>query len=359
MSTQQFTRSDIKTSTTQSRKRTTVKDVALRAGVGQPSVSVVLNGAKSGMHIAPATRQRIMQAAVELGYQPNNSARAMKTGRFGCVGLLMSTSRARGVVQEHLLEGIHDELALHDQHLMLVKSPDESLTDEAAVPRLLREWMVDGLLVAFNISTPPNMIEIIRRHRIPSIWLNADHEVDCVRPSDEDAGYMAAHHLLEMGHRRIAYVGDKRVWHYSIAQRQNGYQRAMRAARAKPLLLNSSIDTPRPQKLKDALGWLQSPDRPTAMIFYSQETAQVTFYAAESLGLRIPQELSLLTFGENQIFSPCTALDTMVIPFREVGQLAVRQLLHKIENPVGILPLHEVPFSLMRGDTNAPPAAAS
>jgi hypothetical protein len=54
-----------------------------------------------------------------------------------------------------------------------------------AMPRLLREWMVDGLLVAFNLSTPPGMIETIRRHNIPSIWLNSDQEIDCVRPNDE------------------------------------------------------------------------------------------------------------------------------------------------------------------------------
>jgi DNA-binding LacI/PurR family transcriptional regulator len=200
-------------------KRVTVKDVAARAGVGHPSVSVVLNGAKSGMHVAPATRQRILEAAAELDYRPNTSARAMKTGRFGCIGLLTSTEPRRYGVQAELQHGIHDELATHDLNLMLVQAPDASLTDEAVVPRLLREWMVDGLLIGYNVCVPPQMAEIIHRHHIPSVWLNAEQEFDSVRPDDEGGTYAATQHLLQLGHRRIAYVSIARPIHYSVAAR--------------------------------------------------------------------------------------------------------------------------------------------
>jgi LacI family transcriptional regulator len=332
----------------------TQKDIAAKLGVSNQLVSYALNGTGT---VSDQMRQRIVATAAELGYRPNTSARVMKTGRFGCVGILMSTIRNRSSVQSLLMEGIHDELALHDQHLMLVKSPDEPLTDEAAMPRLLREWMVDGLLVAFNLSTPPGMIETIRRHNIPSIWLNSDQEIDCVRPNDEAASYDAARHLQELGHRRIAYVTHWQSTHYSVAHRERGYRRAMREAGLKAQILKLNVEESRARQLEASLRWLDSPERPTAMTFYSTEMASIAFYAAERLSLRIPQDISLIGCGEVPVYCPCTALDTMMVPFSEVGKVAVRQLLHKIEHPDENLPLQQVPFWFVRGETSAPPPA--
>jgi len=332
----------------------TQNDVARKLGVSRQLVSYALNDTGT---VSEEMRQRIVATAAELGYRPNTSARVMKTGRFGCVGILMSTIRNRSALQSLLMEGIHDELALHDQHLMLVKSPDEPLTDEAAMPRLLREWMVDGILVAFNLNTPPGMIETIRRHNIPSIWLNSDQEIDCVRPNDEAAGYDAARHLQELGHRHIAYVTNTKSRHYSVAHRESGYRRAMREAGLKAQVLKINTDESRAQQLEISLRWLDSPRRPTAMIFYSTDMAEIAFYAAERLGLRIPQDVSLIGCGEVPVYCPCTALDTMMVPFSEVGKVAVRQLLHKIEHPDESLPLQQVPFWFVRGETSAPPPA--
>jgi LacI family transcriptional regulator len=333
----------------------TQKDIAAKLGVSNQLVSYALNGTGT---VSDQMRQRIVATAAELGYRPNTSARVIKTGRFGCIGILMSTIRNRSALQSLLMEGIHDELALHDQHLMLVKSPDEPLTNEATMPRLLREWMVDGLLVAFNLSTPPGMIETIRRHNIPSIWLNSDQEIDCVRPADEAAGYDAARHLQELGHRRIAYVTNTKSQHYSVAHRESGYRRAMREAGLKAQVLKIDTDEPRDQQLEISLRWLNSPARPTGMIFYSTDMALIAYYAAECLGLRIPQDISLIGCGEVPVYCPCAALDTMMVPFSEVGKVAVRQLLHKIEHPNESLPLQQVPFWFVRGETSAPPPTA-
>jgi LacI family transcriptional regulator len=213
-------------------RKATAKDVALLAGVKQPTVSLALNGAKSGTRISEATRQRIVQAAAELGYRPNSSARAMKSGRFGSVAVLTSVNSARGHIQTAMLNGIHGELAANGQHLMLMKAPDESLTDEYVMPRLLQEWTVDGLLVGLNqevneeAAAPPRMVEIIERYHIPSIWLNVVREWDCVRPDDDQGGYDATRHLLALGHRRIAYVGpprrERHTNHYSQQHRKEG-----------------------------------------------------------------------------------------------------------------------------------------
>jgi DNA-binding LacI/PurR family transcriptional regulator len=278
----------------------------------------------------------------------------MKTGRFGCVGLLTSTDPQRSNVQSEMQRGIHDELAAHDLHLMLVQAPDVSLTDETAVPRLLREWMVDGLLIGYNVFAPPQMAELITRHRIPSVWLNADQEFDCVRPDDENGIYQATRHLLQLGHRRIAYVSIARPIHYSVAARERGYRKAMSEAGLLPLVHEEDLEISGREKHKIVRGWLSSPGRPTAMLFYGGESAVLTFYAAQQMGLRVPEDLSLISTGEVRL--PClyTSIDTLLIPFYEIGREAARQLLRKIEKPLEVLPARSLALTLVPGETCAP-----
>lgn len=344
-------------------KKATAKDVALLAGVKQPTVSLALNGAKSGTRISEATRQRIIQAAAELGYRPNSSARAMKSGRFGSVAVLTSINPARGHVQTPMLNGIHDELAANGQHLMLMKAPDESLTDECVMPRLLQEWTVDGLLVGLNqevddeAAPPPRMVEIIERYHIPSIWLNVVRQSDCVRPDDEQGGYDATRYMLELGHRRIAYVGpprrERHTNHYSQQHRREGYERAMREAGLVPQALLHDIDARRQLQLEVAHSWLAEPSRPTAMIFYTGVGAVMALQAAQMLGLRVPEELSLVAMDDMPAQHPLAVIDTFEIPFWQLGHLAVQQLLQKIQKPDEFLPPRTLPLTLVRGETCA------
>lgn len=336
-------------------KRVTSKDVAARAGVGQPTVSTVLSNSGVGKYVSDATRQRVLAAAAELGYQPNQSARTMRTGRFGSVAVLTSTVPNRGSIMDPGMEGIHAELARHDQHLMMLRLPDASLTDEVALPRILREWTVDGLLVGLSVDVPPKMIELIRRHHIPAVWINSDQETDCVRPDDEEGGHMAAQHFLDLGHTRIAYVSQPGE-HYSVAHRERGYARAMRKAGLQPQIF--SIDTER-DTLKEQFGIVQalltSPDRPTAFIYYASEAAEMTYLVARLLGLQVPGDISMLILAPTEHFR-CIAirLDTLVIPFQEVGELAVQLLMKKIANPYFSSPIKKVPFTLSRGESSQP-----
>jgi LacI family transcriptional regulator len=279
------------------------------------------------------------------------------------VAILTSVNSARGHVQTPMLSGIHDELAAHGQHLMLVKAPDDSLTDEYVMPRLLQEWTVDGLIVGLNqevneeAAPPPRMVEIIERHHIPSIWLNVVREWDCVRPDDERGGYDATHHLLALGHRRIAYVGpprhERHTNHYSQQHRKEGYERAMREASLAPQVLLHDIDAGRQQQLETEYSWLAAPSRPTAMVFYTGASAIMAFQAAQMLSIRVPQELSLVVIDDKPAQHPLATLDTFEIPFRQLGQLAVQQLLLKIEAPDEFLPPRTLPLSLVPGETCA------
>jgi DNA-binding LacI/PurR family transcriptional regulator len=330
----------------------TQKQIAEKMGVSQRLVSYALKGDGT---VSEKMREEIRSMALAMGYRPNNSARAIKTGKFGTVALLINAGQPVSSLLEYLLDGIHDELAAHDMHLMLVKLRKEELSCDESGPRLFRELMVDGFLIALNWVVEPEMAQIIRRHNIPSIWLNANGEYDCVRPDDEAAAYQAVQHFAKLGHRRIAYVTTPRQQHYSVLERERGYEKAMREAGLAPQVLCADIMASRQEHMTTVRSFLEGSKRPTAMIFYVGETLGATIVAATQAGLQIPDDLSLLAIGHGGHYSPLFYPDNMTIPFHDIGRCAVQQLLRKIEHPAELLPTRVLPVHLDLGDTSAPP----
>lgn len=329
----------------------TQKQIAEKLGVSRQLVGFAMGESTA---ISDETRRQIRAEALSMGYMPNGLARAMKSGRLGCVALLLSTQEERSHLPPNLLDGIHDTLAAHDLHLVLTKLPDDKLTSEGFVPKILREWMADGLLIDYINHIPERMIELIHKYQVPAIWINSRQETDCARPDDEEAALRATRHLLSLGHRRIAYVDTHSLrgseTHYSVNDRRQGYRRAMREAGLAPRVLAG--ESRRGHETEAAIAALKGADRPTALLSYGAETA---ISAVLSTGLRVPEELSLLTFYPREWRLLNLPLSVMLIPERGVGEAAVQMLLQKIEAPQESLPSRVVPFDFEPGRTCAPP----
>ena len=327
-----------------------IKQIAEQTGLSEPSVRHILGNQAHKYH--PDTCRRVREAALQLGYRANASARSMRTGRFGCVALVRSATSRHSTLFRGLLEGIEDALAEHDLHLTVARLSDRTLTDPEAVPKILRQWMADGLLLNYQQDIPARMQELIERHRLPSVWINSRHAADCVHPDDLAAGRAAAEHLLGLGHARIAY-GTIPTTHYSAADRRAGHEAALGAAGLAPRVLTHAGDT------SDGIPlWretLSRPDRPTAVIAYMPHVAQAVFYAALMLGLRVPQDLSLSVFDMSPLKATGLPVTTWVIPDYAMGQGAVEMLVQKITAPAAPLPPRVLPLGFAPGQTCAPP----
>jgi LacI family transcriptional regulator len=340
------------------RKTVTMKDVARRVGVHHSSVSVVLNGSRSSAGISSATRQRILEAAEELGYRRNGSAHTIRTGRFGNVALLLSPNRGLSYLPPQLLAGLYDALTAADMTLTVCLLPDEELNDTGTLPKILREQMSDGLLIDYNKSIPAPMIETIARHRIPAVWINSKQPNDCVYPDDLEAGQQATRHLLEIGHRRIAYVdliaprADDPTQHYSRRDRRDGYRAAMAQAGLEARVWG--VDELNLDEVDSCVELLSSPDRPTAVISYASWATEPIAYAALMLGLQIPNDLSVLGFGPEQTLYLCRPMSVMLEPQFQIGQSATKMLLQKIEHPAEFNAPQPVRFEFCEGKSTAP-----
>jgi DNA-binding LacI/PurR family transcriptional regulator len=342
-----------------------MQDIAEKTGLSRPTVSLALRDKGT---LSAETRRRVRVTAQELGYRANASARAMRAGEFGTIALVLSAHSGRSYLPQQTLEGICDTLGEQELHLTIARLPDEKLTDAGFVPKIIREYCCDGMLIDYTDDIPEEMIELIESLQQPVIWLNRKQNHDCVYPDDVAIGRQATQRLLSAGHRRIAYVDRGTGWkqlskaHYSQRDRQAGYVEAMSAAGLRPRILrrdDSDIaETPREfhQAMVDLLG---EDGRPTAFVTYSRVFAQNIATAALRRGLSVPADVSLVTVCyQAEVTVDGLQIDFVMTPTRAYGVAGVEALLTRCEEPAAHLPPRAVaPREFRQGQTVAPPPA--
>ena len=329
-----------------------LKQIAADCGVSMATVGHIL-GNKRHMH-SEETCSRVLSHAAKLGYRPNSSAKAIGSGRFHCATLLLSTHPTKSNLPDDKLTGIHDALDAHDYHLNIARMTDERMAFNVSLPKFLRQWMTDGVLVNYTMDIPERILDGIRKDRAPAIWINSKQEGDCVHPDDWLAGYQAAAHLLSLGHRRILYA-DFGGPHYSLTDRYDGYRAAMESAGLVPRLERHSVSVS--EWIPIARSWFAGDNRPTAVVAYAAMPGLAIAYAAEREGLRIPADLSVCAFSNELIEDLTTgrSLTTWIVPEYAVGKAAGEMLLKKIAAPMEVFNSIVVPFTMSEDLSCAPP----
>ena len=339
----------------------TLKKIAADCGVSTPTVSRILSG--GGSSHSATTRRRVMQVAQELGYMPNTHARAMVSGRHGSIALVLTTREGPSQFLPTIIHGVEDVLSDGDTHLTIAKVPDERLCNDGFVPKLFREWLVDGLLVNYTYDIPGKMVDLIERHGLPAVWMNTQRPHDSVYQDNFLAARRATQRLIELGHRRIAYVdlsqgtSEMDQLHFSVVDRQRGFESEMRAAGLQPQVVRPLTGLGSDARLNAARQVLNEPDRPTAVVCFWLQSAMAIYLAAKSLGLMIPHDLSLITFSR-PFLADTTGVDfsAMLDVGYEVARVATKQLMKKIEEPGLSEPSVRVLMAETAGSTVAPPA---
>jgi len=338
-------------------KSPTLKDVAALAGVHFNSASVVLNGAKSGTGVSAATRQRILNAAKDVGYKRNGSMVAGRTGRFGSVALLMSSDPYRSNLPPMMWNGIHDELATDNRHLIMSRLPAATLDSPRELPKILKELVCDGLLVDVTHAISEYLVEAVEAHTAPAVWLNVLREFDSVRPDDYGAGRRAGELLLVAGCRSVLYAGYERVGayenqHYSLGARWTGVRDAFEDAGG------IALEAPFPERSNEYVDDVESlkrllhPDLGLdGVVVYSCTFAKAVFDAARQLGRNVPADLKIVSFDEVPQREWGMELTSFLVPDAEVGCGAVQMLMRKLDGEAEPEPSIAVPFGLYPGQT--------
>jgi LacI family transcriptional regulator len=304
----------------------TISEVARHAGVGVATVSRVLNGSPA---VRDETRQRVLEAITDLGYAPNAAARALSTGRTLSVGVVAPfftrpsvMERLRGV--SHVLTGAGYRLVLFD-----VERPGQDSDSFRTLPGGL-----DGLL---SISLCPTDADLDRFEAagMPVVLIDHPHaRVAAVYTDDVAGGRLATEHLLGLGHRRIAFVGDfEHNYHgfTSSAMRRTGYAHALAAAGVE---LDEELVRRAPHGREAAAALarelLRSAEPPTAIFAASDTQAVGVLEAADELGVDVPDDLAVVGYDDIEV-ARYAGLTTVAQPLEESGARGAELLLAELD----------------------------
>ena len=306
------------------RRRVRLRDVAERAGVSPTTASFVLGG--RDMRISEPTRQRVLRAAKELDYRPNLTARSLRTQKSRTIGLVADTV-ATGQYGGEMIRGSLTA-ALRHRHRLLVSETEGVRAVESALIEDLIDRQVDGYLYATNSHDDVVLPRTLRGQPVVLLNCRAADTTPAVIPDEVTGGLHAAGVLLDAGHAdRIYLVGESPAHVVPAQERIAGIEAELRDAGTR---LAGRVDcTWWPESAYDAMSaFLAGGARPSALICLNDRIAFGVYQAIAEAGLRIPDDISVVSFDDSELATWVRpALTSVALPLFEMGTLAVETLL--------------------------------
>lgn len=325
-----------------------IRDVAELAGVSVTTVSHVLNDTPQ-MRIAAETRARVREAAKTLGYGPNRMAQALRTNRSGLIGLL-SEEIATTPHAGRIILGAQNAARAHDLTLVIINTERESNGNshhddvQALIDRQV-EAVLYATMYHRQVSLPPNL------QGVPAVLIDSTDRagiVPSVVPDEVGGAIAAVTHLVEAGHRRIAFLNNdddvpathERLVGYKQVLNQHGIP-------IDETLIVSSVSETLPGYAL-AREVLARPDRPTALFCYNDRMAMGAYRAAAELNLDIPRDLSIVGFDNQELIAAnlFPGLTTVALPHYEMGVWAVETLVRLLHGEAEYKSLADEPTRL-------------
>jgi len=306
-----------------------LKDVAQRAGVSAKTVSNVVNNYP---HVRPTTRIRVQKAIDELGYRPNLTARHLRKGRTGIIAL--AVPELGNPYFADLAGAVIDAAAQHD-HIVLLDHTAGLREQEVLVSRGFRSHIIDGLILS------PIQLEnedLLDRPEGPPMVLLGEREYtapyDHVAIDNVEAARTAVRHLLDLGRRRIAFLGAR---HESTRQpahlRLRGWREEHRAAGRRPResLVVATEGYDRRDGAAAMAELLARGERPDAVFGYNDLVALGAMRLLAERGLRVPQDVAVVGFDdiEEGRYAP-VSLTTVAPDKAAIARFAVDRLIERI-----------------------------
>ncbi|MCW5959333.1 MAG: LacI family DNA-binding transcriptional regulator [Pyrinomonadaceae bacterium] len=317
-----------------------MSDIAASVGVTPMTVSRVIN--ESG-YVSDETREKVLLAAKEMNYRRNGLARALKRQSTETVGLVLgdisnpySTELARAVRETLFNRGFS----------LFICISEHSAKEDVVAFESLADHSVDGIIVATRSNEGGDeYLRGIVESNIPVVVIGRDfqhEEVDFVSPDNFKGGFEATQHLIDLGHKRIAFVGANLKGGSSL-KRLQGY---LKALTEHEIEIDERLITGRNEDVSEIPGYsteeigfegmkrlLSLPNPPTALFARNDFTAIGAMSAIKEAGLSIPEDIAIVGFDDVSLaLRTSPPLTTVRQPMRLEGQLAAEMLVERIES---------------------------
>ncbi len=315
-------------------KRITSQDVANCAGVSRTTVSFVLNNVE-GFQISPETRQKVLEAAEQLGYVPNSAAQTLASRRTRAIGLVMTRSPHHIASDSFLPQIIGGLLKVtRQQNLRLMIEQVSAEHQSQAYLELARAKRIDGMIL-LTPRMDDEALRVLENAEIPAVLmghLEGSH-LPSVDVDNRAAAEQAVLHLISLGHRKIACITNAPASYTAAPQRVQGYLDALNSAGISPnpnLIRYADFDPESGFERMNSL--LQSREAFTAVFVASDNVAMGAKAAIREAGLRVPDDISMMGFDDipwSKYADP--PLSAVHLPAEALAQQACVMLLDLIQ----------------------------
>ncbi|MFT3863829.1 MAG: LacI family DNA-binding transcriptional regulator [Solirubrobacterales bacterium] len=325
------------------RKRSTIRDVAALAGVSPSTVSHVINNSAG---VSATTRARVDLAIRELGFEPNQSARSLKRPRVASIGLIVPD--LRNPFFALVTEGVQEK-ALEEDVVVVLCATDARSEREDYYAGMLRSRRLDGVLYVSGTGISTRSLVELAAHG-PIVLIDErlrGMEVPWVGAENRAGARRSAQHVLELGHRRLAFVsGPSALW--SSEQRLAGYREAAAAAGLEPdsvAVVEGDYRQASGHAAAETLLAANAELRPTAILCANDLMAFGVLAYCRQAGISVPDELSVVGFDDVPAAElVCPSLTTVRQPAFEMGRAGTSVLLDRVagraitSDPPSLLP---------------------
>jgi len=309
----------------------TLNDIAKRLKVSRVTVSKALRGHTD---ISAETTKRIQKVAAELGYTPSIIARSLSSRRSNMIGLVVP--KIAHYFFSSVIEGVYDK-AFENHYETILTVSQENAERELKHLKTLVSMRVDGIIISISKETEDlKRFKWIRKMGIPLVFVDRRPEqsmpgFSSVLTDDHDGAYQAVEHALKIGYRKLSFIGGNS--NINIGKRRlQGFEDALNEYR---IPLNQEWIIPGGYGKEDGYAGLkhlyeQGP-LPEFIFAATYPVALGIFEAAKDLGIRIPDDVDIICFGDSDVgrfLSP--ALSAVRQPTRELGERAVEVLLENL-----------------------------
>jgi LacI family transcriptional regulator len=306
----------------------TLSEVARQAGVGNTTVSRVING---GERVSPKTLARVRRVIEQLGYRPNQAARVLKGDRTKTIGLIIPS------ISDPFFSSVAEAaqaVARTNDSLLIVTATQNDPHTELENLNVLISHRVDGLLIAPANSRSQALCDLVNQVQVPMVSIDRpifNSPVSSVVCDNFKGARMGTEHLIEHGYARIVCLtGESSL--FTIQERIRGYRAAMAAAGLASSINTSIKDYKSAEYAIESL--LAGPNRPDALFTLKNSSTIYAFEVLQKLNMTVPKPIALLGFDDFELATTLRpSVSVVQQPVEDIGRVAAELLFEKFLGP--------------------------